>query len=135
MEIKGRDDNFLECYQETLNQMADTFYLKNERYGDSFTQTMDDYGLVTSIIRVTDKFNRMTTLFKNRELDEDDEPIVDTMLDMANYLAMTVAYLKSREQQQDTFEIVGGIPKESKTSYAIPPEHQDASKGSIIWSK
>lgn len=133
--MEEKDNIFLECYQETLNQMAETFYLKNERYGDSFTQTMDDYGLVTSIIRVTDKFNRMKTLFQNRELDEDDEPIIDTMLDMANYLAMTVAYLKSRERQQDTFEIVGGIPKESKTSYTIPPEYQDAFKGNMIWSK
>ena len=101
MEKQDKDNNFLECYQETLNQMADTFYLKNERYGDSFTQTMDDYGLVTSIIRITDKFNRLTTLYKNKNLDEDDEPIMDTMLDMANYLAMTVAYMKSREATTD----------------------------------
>lgn len=101
MQKQDKDNNFLECYQETLNQMADTFYLKNERYGDSFTQTMDDYGLVTSIIRITDKFNRLTTLYKNKDLDVDDEPIVDTMLDMANYLAMTVAYIKSRKATTD----------------------------------
>lgn len=99
MQKQDKDNNFLECYQETLNQMADTFYLKNERYGDSFTQTMDDYGLVTSIIRITDKFNRLTTLYKNKNLDVDDEPIIDTMLDMANYLAMTVAYIKSRKEE------------------------------------
>lgn len=101
MQKQDKDNNFLECYQETLNQMADTFYLKNERYGDSFTQTMDDYGLVTSIIRITDKFNRLTTLYKNKNLDVDDEPIIDTMLDMANYLAMTVAYIKSRKATTD----------------------------------
>lgn len=101
MQKQDKDNNFLECYQETLNQMADTFYLKNERYGDSFTQTMDDYGLVTSIIRITDKFNRLTTLYKNKILDVDDEPIIDTMLDMANYLAMTVAYIKSRKATTD----------------------------------
>lgn len=101
MQKQDKDNNFLECYQETLNQMADTFYLKNERYGDSFTQTMDDYGLVTSIIRITDKFNRLTTLYKNKNLDVDDEPIMDTMLDMANYLAMTVAYIKSRKATTD----------------------------------
>ena len=101
MQKQDKDNNFLECYQETLNQMADTFYLKNERYGDSFTQTMDDYGLVTSIIRITDKFTRLTTLYKNKNLDVDDEPIIDTMLDMANYLAMTVAYIKSRKATTD----------------------------------
>lgn len=133
--MEEKDNKFLECYQETLNEMAETFYLKNERYGDSFTQTMDDYGMVTSIIRVTDKFNRMKTLYQNRELDEDDEPIVDTMLDMANYLVMTLAYIKSREEPKESYEVLGVAPKENKTSFTIPPEYEDAFKGNILWSK
>lgn len=132
MELQEKDNNFLECYQETLNEMAETFYLKNERYGDSFTQTMDDYGLVTSMIRVTDKFNRMKTLYQNKELDEDDEPIMDTMLDMANYLVMTIAYIKSREEDEKTFEV---ISPNTKQSYTVPPEYEEAFKGSIIWGK
>lgn len=132
MEIQEKDNNFLQCYQDTLNNMAETFYLKNERYGDSFTQTMDDYGLVTSIIRITDKFNRMKTLFQNKELDEDDEPIMDTMLDMANYLAMTIAYIKSREEDEKTFEVISPSVKET---YTTPSEYEEAFKGNIIWNK
>jgi len=130
--MEEKDNIFLECYQETLNEMAETFYLKNERYGDSFTQTMDDYGMVTSMIRVTDKFNRLKTLYQNRELDEDDEPIVDTMLDMANYLVMTLAYMKSREEDEKTFEV---ISPNTKKSFTVPPEYKDAFKGNILWSK
>ena len=91
---KEKDDKFRENYQKTVKELSDTFLIKNERYGNSFTNTIDDYGMVASIVRLTDKFNRMTTLFKNKELDEDDEPMVDTMLDMANYLIMTVAYMR-----------------------------------------
>lgn len=91
---KEKDEKFRESYQKTIKELADTFLIKNERYGNSFTDTIDDYGMVASIVRLTDKFNRMTTLFKNKELDEDDEPMTDTMLDMANYLIMTVAYMK-----------------------------------------
>ncbi|NMW84698.1 DUF1599 domain-containing protein [Peptoniphilus sp. AGMB00490] len=90
-----REEQFLENYENTLEELANTFFVKNERYGNSFTDTIEDYGLVASIVRLTDKFNRMTTLYKNKELDCDDEPIIDTMLDMANYLIMTVAYLKN----------------------------------------
>lgn len=126
--MEEKDNKFLECYQDTLNDMAETFYLKNERYGDSFTQTMDDYGMVTAMIRITDKFNRMKTLYQNRDLDADDEPIMDTMLDMANYLVMTIAYIKSREEEDkpdtETFEVISpnitkGLSKED----------------SILWSR
>lgn len=133
--MEEKDNKFLECYQETLNDMAETFYLKNERYGDSFTQTMDDYGMVTSMIRVTDKFNRLKTLYQNRELDEDDEPIVDTMLDMANYLVMTLAYIKSRAPKENSPEVNEAIKKWANKPFTIPPEYQDAFKGNILWSK
>lgn len=101
MSREKREEQFLKNYENTLTELANTFFLKNERYGNSFTDTMEDYGLVSSIVRITDKFNRMTTLFKNRELDCDDEPLKDTMLDMANYLIMTVAYIKEEDKKNN----------------------------------
>ena len=100
MSREKREEQFLKNYETTLSELANTFFLKNERYGNSFTDTIEDYGLVSSIVRITDKFNRMTTLFQNRELDCDDEPLKDTMLDMANYLIMTVAYMKEDEKEE-----------------------------------
>lgn len=101
MSKEKREEQFLKNYEETLSELANTFFLKNERYGNSFTDTMEDYGLVASIVRITDKFNRMTTLFQSRKLDCDDEPLKDTMLDMANYLIMTVAYMKEEDRQNN----------------------------------
>lgn len=100
MSREKREEQFLKNYEETLNELARTFFLKNERYGNSFTDTMEDYGLVSSIVRITDKFNRMTTLFQNTELGCDDEPLKDTMLDMANYLIMTVAYMREDKKEE-----------------------------------
>lgn len=109
MSREKREEQFLENYETTLNELANTFFLKNERYGNSFTDTIEDYGLVASIVRITDKFNRMTTLFKNTELGCDDEPLKDTMLDMANYLIMTVAYMKEEDKPNDEL-----TPRDSK---------------------
>lgn len=100
MSKEKREEQFLKKYEETLNELANTFFLKNEKYGNSFTDTIEDYGLVASIVRLTDKFNRMTTLFQNSELDCDDESLKDTMLDMANYLIMTVAYLDEKDDEK-----------------------------------
>lgn len=101
MSREKREEKFLENYETTLSELANTFFLKNERYGNSFTDTIEDYGLVASMVRITDKFNRMTTLFQNRELDCDNESLKDTMLDMANYLIMTVAYMKEEDRQNN----------------------------------
>lgn len=134
--MEEKDNKFLECYQDTLNEMAETFYLKNERYGDSFTQTMDDYGMVTAMIRITDKFNRMKTLYQNRDLDADDEPIMDTMLDMANYLVMTIAYIKSREEEDkpdtETFEFLDPIIQQI---HDVEAEKKKFKEDNLLWSK
>ena len=100
MSREKREEQFLKNYETTLSELAKTFFKKNERYGNSFTDTIEDYGLVASMVRITDKFNRMTTLFQNQELGCDDEPLKDTMLDMANYLIMTVAYMKDDKAKE-----------------------------------
>ncbi len=134
--MEEKDNKFLECYQDTLNDMTETFYLKNERYGDSFTQTMDDYGMVTAMIRITDKFNRMKTLYQNRDLDADDEPIMDTMLDMANYLVMTIAYIKSRKEEDkpdtETFEFLDPIIQQI---HDVEAEKKKFKEDNLLWSK
>lgn len=101
MSREKREEQFLANYERVLNDLSKMFFLKNERYGNSFTDTIEDYGLVASMVRITDKFKRMTTLFQNSKLSYDDESLKDTMLDMANYLIMTVAYLTEDSEKKE----------------------------------
>lgn len=83
--------------REFLNQMGDTFALKNEKYGNSFELSLDKYGLVAALTRMGDKFNRIETLILNNDKGTDDESVKDTLLDLANYCVMTACYIEGKD--------------------------------------
>lgn len=70
---------------------------KNKAYGNSFGDTYKDLGIISAITRINDKFNRLKTLAKNKEINQGDESIADTLLDMANYCIMTYMELQNEE--------------------------------------
>lgn len=80
------------------NIMRRNFVKKNKDYGDSFKKSADKWGMVSPLIRMEDKLNRATTLLtENRNPLVEDETIIDTLLDLANYAVMSVMYLKRED--------------------------------------
>lgn len=84
-------DNHFKKYTDHL---ADILQAKNDAYGDSFTKSVDEDGLLVLKIRLGDKFNRISSLIKRDELKENDESLEDTLLDMAGYSILALKYLK-----------------------------------------
>lgn len=84
-----------------IDELRKTYIEKNKNYGDSFTMSLEDFGLISAMTRISDKYNRMKNLFKNKDLDPLDEAVDDTMLDMANYLIMTVAFIRRKESENE----------------------------------
>ena len=52
-----------------------------------------DLGVISAVTQITHKYNRLKTLAKNYymndNVDDNNESIIDTLLDMANYCIMT----------------------------------------------
>lgn len=78
-------------------KMANTYRAKNHDYGNSFEQSLDEFGLVASVVRLGDKMNRIKSLVK-KEAQVKDESIRDTLLDMANYAIMTVMWMSKNTE-------------------------------------
>ena len=78
-----------------LNQMSELYRKKNHDYGDSFTNSCNEFGLTSPIIRISDKLNRLKTLTKTSPI-IGDEKVEDTLLDLANYAVMTLVWLKNQ---------------------------------------
>lgn len=76
-----------------LNELDQTYTAKNHDYGNSFEQSLNEEGLAASRIRLGDKWNRFKFLSKNGTSKVTSESLRDTLLDMANYCIMTVAWL------------------------------------------
>lgn len=84
-------------FKNICEEMLTTFERKNHDYGDSFTQTVDKFGLTASGVRMHDKLERFITLIQKDKAMRVDEPMRDTLLDLANYAIMTVMYLDDKE--------------------------------------
>ena len=89
-------DNHFKKYTDHL---ADILQAKNDAYGDSFTKSVDEDGLLVLKIRLGDKFNRISSLIKNGKFKENDESLEDTLLDMAGYAILGLKYLKEHKNE------------------------------------
>lgn len=83
-------------FREITDYMYQIYERKNADYGDSFSKTFDEFGLTASAIRINDKNERFKRLIK-QEAQVKDESIEDTLLDMANYIVMTLMELSKHE--------------------------------------
>jgi len=68
---------------------------KNHDYGDSFERSFDEYGLTMAAIRLDDKLNRLKSFIHNGTMHVPNEPIEDTLMDLANYSIMTLIELNN----------------------------------------
>ena len=91
----------VEQFMDITANMAKTYAAKNHDYGNSFEESLDEFGLVASAVRLGDKMNRIKSLIK-KEARVKDESIKDTLLDLANYAIMTVMWLDGEKDLQAT---------------------------------
>ena len=93
-------------FLDYLESIKDLYLKKNHDYGDSVSKTFDEYGLVSFLVRMDDKMNRIKTLNKIQDAAVIGEKIEDTLLDLANYaiLALTeIEFRKNRLLQNEEY--------------------------------
>jgi len=74
------------------------FCRKNHDYGNSFEKSLDTFGLVAGIVRMSDKFERLVSLNDpNKDAQIASESLVDTLEDLSNYAAMAACWLKGKK--------------------------------------
>lgn len=85
-------------FRGILGELDNIFIKKNHDYGNSVHDTYVDFGLVSFVVRIADKYNRLKTLTKKRTQGEvKDESIRDTLIDMANYCILAVKELDAEK--------------------------------------
>lgn len=94
-DISVKDGDFLDNesrFRFITEEMATLYSRKNADYGDTFSQSLDEDGLLVSKIRLKDKLGRFSQLINNDAL-VSDESMRDTLIDMANYAVMTIMWM------------------------------------------
>lgn len=103
-------DRKKEMHREIVEGIHTMYEKKNKDYGSSFDESLDEFGLISSLIRLTDKRNRFKSLI-NGEAEVKDEKLEDTLLDMANYAIMTVMWLNIQNEDRQNPEIITSLSK------------------------
>ena len=85
-----------ELYDKIIGDLRQTYLCKNSDYGDSFGLSIEKYGLISALTRISDKFNRLENIIlSNKAYMIKSETLEDTLKDMANYCILTVIELNT----------------------------------------
>lgn len=85
-----------ESMKAAYNENYQTFLAKNADYGNSFEKSLNDFGYVAGIVRISDKYNRLYNLTQNKQ--NVSESLSDTLNDMANYCMMLSVWLEDENE-------------------------------------
>ena len=86
--------------EEQYEHQLETFKRKNHDYGNSFEKSLDTFGLVAGIVRMSDKFERLVSLNDpSKRAQIASESLVDTLEDLSNYAAMAACWLKGQKAE------------------------------------
>lgn len=88
------NDQLVREHKELTTYLSSLYELKNKKYGDSFGQSVREFGYISALTRMSDKYNRLKQLIMSNQTGSDtDESLKDTLVDLANYCLMTVLEL------------------------------------------
>ena len=95
------DDNLIDenvvSFRDIQDKLVNIYAKKNHDYGDSFNEGCNELGVGYAFSRIFDKTKRFQTLAKgimnnNLSIEVQDETIEDTIMDLANYCMMYLAW-------------------------------------------
>lgn len=87
-----------ERFAQIAQSMVNIYESKNADYGDSFSDSVKEFGYIAGIVRMSDKFNRLKTLLAhNKEAYIKTESVKDTLIDLASYSVMLLMELEENE--------------------------------------
>lgn len=122
--------------KDQYDHQLETFKRKNHDYGNSFEKSLDTFGLVAGIVRMSDKFERLVSLNDpNKDAQIASESLVDTLEDLSNYAAMAACWLKGKKaadwKELRMKELDGNIESIIKNADAIVDNMKGKSKDNL----
>lgn len=86
----------VDSFSGILCEMRETYEKKNADYGNSFSETIDEFGFIPAVARINDKVKRMKNIVKGQKMNVN-ESFRDNLIDIANYCILTIMELDKRK--------------------------------------
>lgn len=95
------DEKLVYEHRELTTLLNSLYKVKNKKYGDSFGQSVREFGYISALTRMSDKYNRLKQLIMSNQTGSDtDESLEDTLVDLANYCLMTVMEINHAKEKR-----------------------------------
>lgn len=95
---KIKDPKKVERLKKLMIEQLELYKIKNAKYGDSFGISVQKYGLISALTRMSDKWNRIENLIFNDDEGTDDESLRDSLIDLSAYALMTIIELEDMDE-------------------------------------
>lgn len=83
-------------FEMVIAEMLDTYKKKNADYGNSFAETIQEFGYIPAVARINDKLKRVKNMVKGNEMNIN-ESMRDNLMDIAVYSVLTIIELDNQE--------------------------------------
>ena len=90
MALEKKD--YAPSFADILKEMQELYNKKNADYGNSFSETIQEFGFTPAIARINDKFKRVKKMVKDEKMLVN-ESMRDNLMDIANYCVLTIIEL------------------------------------------
>lgn len=84
-------------FGKVLSEMFDTYKKKNADYGNSFSETIQEFGYIPAVARINDKLKRVKNIVKGNEMNIKNKSLRDNLMDIANYCVLTIVELDNQK--------------------------------------
>lgn len=86
-------------FEMVTAEMLNMYQRKNADYGNSFAETIREFGFIPAVARINDKLKRVKNMVKGREMNIiKDESLRDNLMDIANYCVLTIMELDNQNK-------------------------------------
>lgn len=86
----------VDSFSDILCEMRETYEKKNADYGNSFSETIDEFGFIPAVARINDKVKRVKNIVKGQKMNVN-ESFRDNLIDIANYCVLTIMELDKQK--------------------------------------
>ena len=91
--------DLIEQHKRICERLNKVYADKNHDYGNSFGEMYQKLGAISAVTRISDKTSRLQSLVTKDEQRVDDERLIDTALDLANYAIMFAMELEYESEE------------------------------------
>lgn len=84
-------------FENIIAEMLETYKKKNADYGNSFSETIQEFGYIPAVARINDKLKRVKNMVKGKDMNIKDESMRDNLMDIANYCVLTIMELDNQK--------------------------------------